>query len=168
MLKELVILEKKLKGIAERKEQLESLFTLKERGYKEEAIHVEKIVTVDMNDEEDIKIQLEYLSNFTLYQDNQESDSYQIGISVPKNYQNHKEILWLKDPKKQPTYMTCLLESASENLNDSNLDEHKKELAKKGYQVVRVIATYLATASEDDTNSVDYYKAWLEVEKIVR
>ncbi len=59
--------------------------------------------------------------------------------------------------------MTCLLESASENLNDSNLDEHKKELAKKGYQVVRVIATYLATASEDDTNSVDYYKAWLEV-----
>jgi DNA-binding transcriptional MerR regulator len=166
--KELVILEKKLKGIAERKEQLESLFTLKERGYKEEAIHVEKIVTVDMNDEEDIKIQLEYLSNFTLYQDNQESDSYQIGISVPKNYQNHKEILWLKDPEKQPTYMTCLLESASENLNDSNLDEHKKELAKKGYQVVRVIATYLATASEDDTNSVDYYKAWLEVEKIVR
>jgi hypothetical protein len=163
-----VILEKKLKGIAERKEQLESLFTLKERGYKEEAIHVEKIVTVDMNDEEDIKIQLEYLSNFTLYQDNQESDSYQIGISVPKNYQNHKEILWLKDPEKQPTYMTCLLESASENLNDSNLDEHKKELAKKGYQVVRVIATYLATASEDDTNSVEYYKAWLEVEKIVR
>ncbi|MGF2146134.1 MerR family transcriptional regulator [Vagococcus fluvialis] len=168
VLKELVILEKKLKGIAERKEQLESLFTLKERGYKEEAIHVEKIVTVDMNDEEDIKIQLEYLSNFTLYQDNQESDSYQIGISVPKNYQNHKEILWLKDPEKQPTYMTCLLESASENLNDSNIDEHKKELAKKGYQVVRVIATYLATASEDDTNSVDYYKAWLEVEKIVR
>ncbi|MBO0436302.1 MerR family transcriptional regulator [Vagococcus fluvialis] len=163
VLKELVILEKKLKGIAERKEQLESLFTLKERGYKEEATHVEKIVTVDMNDEEDIKIQLEYLSNFTLYQDNQESDSYQIGISVPKNYQNHKEILWLKDPEKQPIYMTCLLESASENLNDSNIDEHKKELAKKGYQVVRVIATYLATASEDDTNSVDYYKAWLEV-----
>ncbi|WP_288394093.1 MerR family transcriptional regulator [uncultured Vagococcus sp.] len=163
VLKELVILEKKLKGIAERKEQLESLFTLKERGYKEEAIHVEKIVTVDMNDEEDIKIQLEYLSNFTLYQDNQESDSYQIGISVPKNYQNHKEILWLKDTEKQPIYMTCLLESASENLNDSNIDEHKKELAKKGYQVVRVIATYLATASEDDTNSVDYYKAWLEV-----
>lgn len=166
VLKELVILEKKLKGIAERKEQLESLFTLKERGYKEEAIHIEKIVTVDMNDEEDIKIQLEYLSNFTLYKDCSKSDSYQIGISVPKSYSNHKEILWLKDQGKQPIYITCLLESASENLNESNLDEHKKELEKRGYQVIRVIATYLATASEDDTNSVDYYKAWLEVEPI--
>lgn len=166
VLKELVMLEKKVKGITERKEQLESLFALKKRGYyKEEVIDVEKIVSVDMNDAEDIKIQLEHLSNFTLYQDNQDSDSYQIGISVPKDYQNHKEILWLKDTEKRPTYMTCLLETTSENLNDSNLGEHRKELEKQGYQVNRVIATYLATASEDGTNSVDYYKAWLEVEK---
>lgn len=166
VLKELVTLEKKLKGIADRKEQLESLFTLKERGYKEEALHVEKIVTVDMNDSEDIKIQLEHLSNFTLYKDNDDKEFYQIGISVPKDYQSHKEILWLKNPETQPIYMTCLLESASENLNESNLEEHKKELNKKGYKVIRVIATYLATASEDETNSVDYYKAWLEVEPI--
>ena len=164
---ELIALQQKLKGIASRKEQLETLFSLKEQTYQQEKIDIEKIVEVDMEDKEDIKIQLEFLSNFILYKEDMSAEEYKIGIAVPKNYSHHKEVYWSHEDKEDKIYYTCLLESNSEDLNDSNLADHEKGVKELGFKVNRVIASYLATASEDDKNSIDYYKAWLEVEEIM-
>lgn len=159
-------LQKKIEGIANRKEQLENLFSLKESGYLEEELPIEKIVAVDMYDPEDLQIQLEFLSNFVLYKEDWSDDSFKVGISVAKNYnRDEKEIIWANNTTEEQLFLTCLLESNSEDLDDSNLKEHVAALEKEGYLVKQVIASYLATASENHQHSVDYYKAWLEVEK---
>lgn len=161
---ELIELEEKLEGIAKRKEQLESLFGLKKRGYQQEEIEMVKIISSDMSDAEGIQIQLEYLTNFVLYKDDAKDDDYQIGLSVPIDYEWQKGILWEKAKHEKAIYFTCLLETNSEEFNKSNIKEHEEVLNNMGYEVKRVIASYLATASDTKENSVDYYKVWLEVE----
>ncbi|MEG0255573.1 MerR family transcriptional regulator [Vagococcus sp.] len=162
---ELIELEEKLEGIARRKEQLESLFSLKERGYQEEVIPMRKIVSSDMSDAEGIQIQLEYLTNFVLYKEKVQDIEFKIGLSVPIDYQWQKEVLWQKDDHEEARYITCLMETDSEYFNESNIKEHEDALEKQGYEVKRVLASYLATASDEHENSVDYYKVWLEVEQ---
>ena len=162
---ELSELQRKLEGIANRKEQLESLFALKNRGYLEEELQIEKVVTVDMGDPKDLQVQLEFLSNFTLYKKNLKDEFFQMGISVSSQYEkNEKVVIWEKSSNQKKRYITCLLEADSETLMINNLKEHEKELKSKGILVKSVIASYLATASDELEHSVDYYKAWLEVE----
>lgn len=163
--KELADLEKKSKGISQRKEQLESLFTLKQRGYKEEELTIKKIVPFDMMSREDMQIQLEHLANFVLYKENKEDQFFQMGLVVTDDYK--KDELWRLDTSKKLIYLTCLLECDSEDFDVNNLAEHEQALKEKGYKINRIIAPYLATASNNNKQPVDYYKAWLEVESII-
>ncbi|MGX7025260.1 MerR family DNA-binding transcriptional regulator [Vagococcus hydrophili] len=160
---ELKTLQHKLAGIKHRKEQLEELFALKNRGYQVETFEIEKIVSVDMSNKEDIQVQLEFLSNFVLYRAEGVDEKTQMGISVPKDYDRQKEILWEK-PSSNRKYITCLIECDAEDLEKNNLEEHIQKVSKQGYQVKQVISTYLATASDEYDIAVDYYKGWIEVE----
>lgn len=160
---ELANLKNKLVGIEQRKRQLEELFVLKKGGYQFEKIEIEKIVPVDMSSPEDIQIQLEYLSNFTLYKDLEADSEFQMGISVTPDYQHQQGVLWEKDLVERK-YITCLLECDSEDFEKSNLTNHLDTLRDEGYKITRVIASYLATASDETNEPLDYYKGWLEIE----
>lgn len=162
--RELADLERKSKGIAQRKEQLESLFTLKERGYKQEELNIKKIVPFDMTNTEDMQVQLEHLANFVLYKENNKDEVLQMGLVVKDDYKKNE--LWKENTSKESTYFTCLLECDSEDFEKNNFSEHVEEMRKRGYQIKRVIAPYVATASENNKKATDYYKAWLEVEPI--
>lgn len=162
--KELADLEKKSKGISQRKEQLESLFTLKDRGYKQEKLNIKKIVPFDMTNAEEMQVQLEHLANFVLFKENKKDEVFQMGLVVSDDYEKNE--LWKENTSKESIYFTCLLECDAEDFEKNNFSEHLEEMRKRGYQIKRVIAPYLATASENNKRAVDYYKAWLEVEAL--
>ncbi len=160
---ELTELKKKLTGIAGRKQQLENLFTLKENSYQEEILLLEKIVAFDMYNPQDIQVQLAGPTNFVLFKKSPAAREFQMGLAVPLNYENGNEELWRNEKNMGKKYVTCLLETNSENLDEHNYQHHEESLSKLGFHVEQIIAPYLATASNDRQKSVDYYKAWLEV-----
>lgn len=160
---ELAELQRKLTGIAGRKQQLENLFTLKDNSYQKEPLHLEKIVAFDMYNPKDIQVQLAGPTNFVLFKKHPSVTEFQMGLAVPFDYDNGNTVLWRNQQEDNKTYLTCLLETNSDNLDAYNYQLHEAALNKMGYQVEQIIAPYLATAANDHEDSVDYYKAWLEV-----
>jgi DNA-binding transcriptional MerR regulator len=157
---ELQHLKKKFRGIARRKEQLESLFHLQEKQYEKEPINIKKIVPFDLLNAEDMQIQLQQLANFVLYKEKEE-ELFQMGLAV--SGESSKKEIWKSEPEQTPLYVTCLLTCDAENFDSNNFIEHKNAMNSQGFSIKGVIASYLATASEGNGKTMDYYKAWLEI-----
>ncbi len=161
---ELQNLKKKMTGISRRKEQLENLFQLQEQQYAPERIDIPKIVPFDMTNAEDMQIQLQHLANFVLYKENTVDELFQMGLAVSSDYD--RQAIWQKEATKELLYVTCLLICDSEDFDRSNFEEHAQAMKAQGFSVKRIIASYLATAADAADKSVDYYKAWLEIEPL--
>ncbi|WP_314062282.1 MerR family DNA-binding transcriptional regulator [uncultured Vagococcus sp.] len=160
---ELTELQGKLTGIAGRKQQLENLFSLKDNRYRQEPLTLNKIVAFDLYNPQDIQVQLAGPTNFVLYKKDPALPKFQMGLAVPLDYENGNEELWRNDKNASKAYVTCLLETNSDDLDKHNYHQHEAALLKMGLRVEQIIAPYLATASNDEEDSVDYYKAWLEI-----
>ncbi|MEI5993559.1 MerR family transcriptional regulator [Candidatus Enterococcus mansonii] len=158
---ELAELEKKYQGIKRRKEQLLSLIELKEKEIIDEALDVERIIPIDLEDPAELQTYIENPSSLVVYINPTQAKEIIYGFAVTKNEFMEESTIWQKTEDKV-SYKQFLLTIRSENPLKNNVHSIKQKLKKQGYQTGTMIGRYIMTAEDQEGFYTDYYKAWIE------
>lgn len=161
---EILLLQDKLKRIDLKLKSVEEYKKLKDQQYGTEKPDISVIVSYDLKNKQETLLSVEDSYNFSLMFDRQ-SSTYTYGVNI-----DNKEII--KDKIQlineyditDKKFLTCLLEVNSNDFEETNLQQHLKEIERQGYRAKDIIfARYLLAAINDD-KLIDFYKLWIEVE----
>lgn len=160
-LQQLEELKRKTIGIRKRKEQLNELLFLKEQDFTEEVPTVEKIISFDLSDSDELQVYLENPGASAMYYHPEKNPEVYYGLCVEEEHFSNKETLW--ENHGTGTYLKFLLMIQSDNAAHTNLVEKEQALLKQGLRTGQVLGRYLATAINEAGFQMDYYKAWIEI-----
>lgn len=156
-------LQHKYKEIKKRKLHLHALIDLETLVFSDEPIPFDKIVVVDIEDPEEMKVYMEHISTLGIYGDLSESNELTYGICLA-NHVNKKsldKVIWLKEPSSQ--YKGFILKVNTQDTRLNNIEEVKKRLAKQGFETGIVVGEHILTQLEEENQYIEYYYGWIEI-----
>lgn len=162
---ELAELEKRQQGIKRRKEQILSLIELKEKGFTDEPLDVERIIPIDLNDPNELKDYIENPANLIVYNEGKSSKEFIYGFSVKKDEFIEEQTLWQKSDQPEKRRKQFLLTIQSDNPLENNFYQVQQLLNEQGYQTGTAIGRYIMTAEDKEGRYTDFYKTWIDVKK---
>ncbi|HAP5435608.1 TPA: MerR family DNA-binding transcriptional regulator [Enterococcus faecalis] len=156
-------LQHKYKEIKKRKLHLHALIDLETLVFSDEPIPFDKIVVVDIEDPEEMKVYMEHISTLGIYGDLSESNELTYGICLA-NHVNKKsldKVIWLKESSSQ--YKGFILKVNTQDTRLNNIEEVKKRLAKQGFETGIVVGEHILTQLEEENQYIEYYYGWIEI-----
>lgn len=156
-------LQQKYKEIKKRKLHLHALIDLETLVFSDEPIPFDKIVVVDIEDPEEMKVYMEHISTLGIYGDLSESNELTYGICLA-NHVNKKsldKVIWLKESSSQ--YKGFILKVNTQDTRLNNIEEVKKRLAKQGFETGIVVGEHILTQLEEENQYIEYYYGWIEI-----
>ena len=151
------------KEIKKRKLHLHALIDLETLVFSDEPIPFDKIVVVDIEDPEEMKVYMEHISTLGIYGDLSESNELTYGICLA-NHVNKKsldKVIWLKESSSQ--YKGFILKVNTQDTRLNNIEEVKKRLAKQGFETGIVVGEHILTQLEEENQYIEYYYGWIEI-----
>lgn len=161
---ELESLETKYSGIKQRKRQLLDLISLKEQEFIEAPFDIKRIISIDLNDPKELQEYIENPTNLVVYMDEKNTTEILNGFSVEIKEFVDEPTIWQINQQNNKQYKQFLLILESENPQNNNAKDKRKQLEKIGYSTGKVIGRYVMTMLSEEKKYIDYYKAWIEVE----
>lgn len=162
---ELAELKKRKQGIKRRKNQILSLIELKEQGFTDEPLDIERIIPIDLNDPNELKDYIENPENLIVYNDGKTTKEFIYGFSVKMDEFVEEKTLWQQTEHQETQRKQFLLTIQSDNPLENNFQCIQQLLRKQGYQTGTAIGRYIMTAEDKEGRYIDYYKTWIDIQK---